>query len=198
MTAISSMAPQPINREWMSGRAVVDGRTIHVADLSAEATEYPVGAASRGPTARALVTLPMREGVPLGAMMVRCDEVRPFTDKQIELARDLRRPGGHRHRERAPVQELEARNRELRGAGAADGDRRDPAGHLELADGRPADVRRDRRERGSPVRRNEGTVFQFDGSLIHMVAHHGDGPRRRGSWRRAFPSPRLGGPSRVE
>ena len=27
-------------------------------------------------------------------------EVRPFTDKQIELVADLRRPGGDRHRER--------------------------------------------------------------------------------------------------
>ena len=30
-------------------------------------------------------------------------ERQPFTDKQIELVEDLRRPGGHRHRERAAV-----------------------------------------------------------------------------------------------
>ena len=54
--------------------------------------------------------------------------VRPFTDKQIELLVDVRRPGGDRHRERAAVQGVQARNPSDRVAGAADGDRRDPAG----------------------------------------------------------------------
>ena len=39
--------------------------------------------------------------------------VRPFTDKQIELVTDLRRPGGDRDRERAAVRGGAARTREL-------------------------------------------------------------------------------------
>ena len=50
-TAGSPAAPlpavntQPINREWVTGRAVVDRRTVHVADVAAESVEYPVGSA---------------------------------------------------------------------------------------------------------------------------------------------------------
>ena len=48
--------------------------------------------------------------------MIRRTEVRPFTEKQIELAQNLRSPGGHRHRERAAVQGIRERNAELREA----------------------------------------------------------------------------------
>ena len=37
-------------------------------------------------------------------------EVRPFSDKQITLLRDLRRPSGDRHRERAAVSRNSERN----------------------------------------------------------------------------------------
>ena len=67
--------------------------------------------------------------------------------------RDLRRPGGHRHRERAAVHGAGgAEPRADRGARAADGDERDPAGHRELADRPPAGLRRRRRERRAAVR----------------------------------------------
>ena len=48
--------------------------------------------------------------------MIRRTEVRPFSDKQIKLLRDLRRPSRHRHRERAAVQRIQERNAELREA----------------------------------------------------------------------------------
>ena len=47
-----------------------------------------------------------------------------FSDSADRAAEDLRRPGGHRHRERAPVHGAGgAQPRSHRGAGAADGDR---------------------------------------------------------------------------
>ena len=69
-------------------------------------------------------------------------------------AGDVRRPGRHRHRERPPVQGAGGpQPRPHRGAGAADGHRRDPAGDRELADRRPAGLRHHRRERRPAVRR---------------------------------------------
>ena len=65
----------------------------------------------------------LREGAAIGAITVLRGQPRPFTDKEIALLQDLRRPGRHRDRERAPVQ------RDQGGARAADRDRRDPAGH---------------------------------------------------------------------
>ena len=191
VTTVSSTAPQPINREWMSGRAVVDRRTIHVADLSAETTEYPVGAAyARAYGHRAaLVTPLMREGVPLGAMMVRREEVRPFTDKQIKLLETFAAQAVIAIENVRLFQELEARNTEL---SESLEQQTATAEILRVISSSPTDVQPTFDAIASAAVRlceaNEGTVFRFDGSLIHMVAHHGGGPREIEALRRVFPS----------
>ena len=54
---------------------------------------------------RTFVAVPMlKENELIGAIIVYRQEVRPFTDKQIELVTELRRPGRHRHREHAAAQ----------------------------------------------------------------------------------------------
>jgi GAF domain-containing protein len=78
--------PQPLNRHWVTGRAVLDSRTIHVPDLL-HSDEYPEGrerALRHGHRATLVVPL-LHEGTAIGAILVRRREARPFTDKQIEL-----------------------------------------------------------------------------------------------------------------
>ena len=77
----------PLAREVVTGRAVLDGRTIQVADVQAETGEYPVGSANaRRLGHRTLLAIPlMRAGEAIGVIGIRRAEVRPFTDRQIDL-----------------------------------------------------------------------------------------------------------------
>ena len=69
----------------MSGRALLEGRVVHIPDILADAEfAYPENQRLGG--FRTLLGVPMlREGVPLGVLTLSRSEVRPFTDKQIEL-----------------------------------------------------------------------------------------------------------------
>ena len=80
--------PNPISRGSTSGRAVINRRTIHIPDLTAESEEeFPVSKAfHRQMGDRTTLATPLlREGVPIGAILIRRSEVRPFFDKQIAL-----------------------------------------------------------------------------------------------------------------
>ena len=76
-----------VNRDTVTGRAACDRRTIQVHDLAAEESEYPVGSsnAKREGHRTTLGTPLLREGVPIGIILVRRREVRPFSDEQIAL-----------------------------------------------------------------------------------------------------------------
>jgi GAF domain-containing protein len=77
----------PLTREVVTGRAVLDGRTIQVADVQVETGEYPVGSVNaRRLGHRTLLAIPlMRAGEAIGVIGIRRTEVRPFTDRQIDL-----------------------------------------------------------------------------------------------------------------
>jgi PAS domain S-box-containing protein len=77
----------PVNRDTVTGRAAYDRRTIHVHDLAAEEGEYPVGSsnAKRAGFRTTLATPLLRLGTPIGIILARRREIRPFSDKQIEL-----------------------------------------------------------------------------------------------------------------
>ena len=90
----------------------------------------------------------LREGHPIGAILVTRAQAGALLGASDPAAEDLRRPGRHRHRERPPVHGARsAQPRPDRVAGAADRDQRDPARHLELADRHPAGLRHHRAER---------------------------------------------------
>jgi signal transduction histidine kinase len=77
----------PISRGWVTGRAFVDRKTIHVADLAAAADEFPDVQPLRAVVGqRAVLSTPLlRQGVPIGAINVARMETRPFTESQIRL-----------------------------------------------------------------------------------------------------------------
>ena len=77
----------PLIRGTAAGRAVLDRRTIHVPDVQAEADEYPEASFfARSFGFRTTLSVPLLRGTEaIGAIAIRRTEVRPFTDRQIEL-----------------------------------------------------------------------------------------------------------------
>jgi len=80
----------PLDRAAVHGRAIIDRQTIHVHDLAALIeTEYPGSKIlqQRHGTRSILATPLLREGVPVGLILIRRLEVRPFSEKQIKLSK---------------------------------------------------------------------------------------------------------------
>ena len=78
---------RPVNRDWVTGRAVIDRTTVHVPDLQAAASEFPEGATyAREYGHRTTLAVPLlREGSAIGAILLRRMDVRPLSEKQIAL-----------------------------------------------------------------------------------------------------------------
>ncbi|MGI9537092.1 MAG: SpoIIE family protein phosphatase, partial [Desulfocapsaceae bacterium] len=76
-----------LNRGWVTGRAVIDCKPVHVLDLQIENTEFPEGAGyARKYGHRTTYAVPlMREGVAIGGILIRRWKVDPVTKQQREL-----------------------------------------------------------------------------------------------------------------
>src|SRR5262245_11984458 len=77
----------PLVRGGIGAHAVIDRRTIHVADMLAEADEYPrsQNRALQHGWRTALAVPLVHAGEAIGVILIRRTEVRPFTERQIEL-----------------------------------------------------------------------------------------------------------------
>jgi GAF domain-containing protein len=78
--------PVRAERATITGRTLLEGRVIHVPDVHAD-PDYAFSEAQRlSGDPRTFLGVPLlREGSPVGALILARRTVRPFTDKQIEL-----------------------------------------------------------------------------------------------------------------
>ncbi|HSD50644.1 MAG TPA: GAF domain-containing protein, partial [Candidatus Methylomirabilis sp.] len=200
---VSSYGPLPVldrfedgvlaNRGWVTGRAVVDRQTIHVHDLADESeTEFPEGRiyAKRFGHRTTLATPLLRTGVPIGAILIRRMEVRPFSEKQIELLRTFADQAVIAIENVRLFKEIQERNRDLTEAL----DQQTATSEvLRVISGSPTDAQpvfdMIARRAAELCNGEFGLVFRFDGELIHFVAHHNLTPDGVEAFRRSYPMP---------
>jgi signal transduction histidine kinase len=77
--------PIELERGTAHGRALLEGKVVHIHDVLHD-PEYTWAKAQELGNFRTMLAVPMmREGVPIGVLGLTRSEVRPFTEKQIEL-----------------------------------------------------------------------------------------------------------------
>jgi signal transduction histidine kinase/HAMP domain-containing protein len=104
-----------ISRAWITGRSVVDRRSVHVDDFALERAEFPEGyELHRRHGHRTGLAIPLlREGEAIGAFMIRRMEVAPFTDKQIAVLQTFADQAVIAIENARLFEEVQARTREL-------------------------------------------------------------------------------------
>ena len=166
-----------INRESVPGRAVVDRRTIHVRDMEAESdTTLAVGKAGQREIGfRTVLATPLlREGVPLGAILIRRMEVHPFADNQVRLLETFAAQAVIAIENVRLFQELRTRNSEL----TETLDRQTATSEmLQVISRSPTEVQPvfDAIARSGRLLCSGkiGGVFRYEDGLIHLAAAHG-------------------------
>jgi GAF domain-containing protein len=171
----------PPSRGLVSGRAVLERRTIHVHDLAEEVDkEYPDAKSVQSITGQrtTLATPLLREGAAVGVILIRRLEVRPFTDKQVSLLETFADQAVIAIENVRLFKELQEKNRALTEAHAQVTEALDQqtatSEILRVISASPTDVQpvfnaiveSATRLCGARV----GHLFRFDGELLHLVA----------------------------
>jgi len=110
---------RPISRGSNAGRAIVERQIVHIHDMMAEREEdHPdVWRAAQRERIRTVLAVPLlRDDLPVGAIMIRRTDVRPFSDKQISLLKTFADQAVIAIENVRLFQEVEERNAELREA----------------------------------------------------------------------------------
>jgi GAF domain-containing protein len=96
-----------------SGRALLEGRLVHIVDVKAD-PEFTWSEAQRLGDFRTILAVPMlRESVPIGVLALSRTDVRPFTDKQLELVTTFADQAAIAIENVRLFESVEARTREL-------------------------------------------------------------------------------------
>jgi transcriptional regulator with GAF, ATPase, and Fis domain len=79
--------PVYLGRGTVTGRTVVEGKTVQIPDVLADA-EFTFTESVKIGGMRTMLGVPLlRDGVPIGVIMLSRRTVRPFSDKQVELVK---------------------------------------------------------------------------------------------------------------
>jgi signal transduction histidine kinase/putative methionine-R-sulfoxide reductase with GAF domain len=165
-----------INSRWVTGRAVIERRPIHVDDLMAAGDEFPEGRALAVQAGnRTTLAVPLlREGEAIGAILIRRAEVRPFSDKHMALLQTFADQAVIAIENVRLFKELERRNRDL---GEALEQQTATAEILRVISSSPTNLQPALDAIATNAARvcgaHDATVLLREGDFVRRVAHHG-------------------------
>ena len=105
--------PVQMDRGSIAGRALVEARIVQIPDVKADPNYTFSPALDSGDFRTALGVPMLREGVPIGVLSLTRKDVRPFTDKQIEVATTFADQAAIAIENVRLFESVEARTREL-------------------------------------------------------------------------------------
>jgi len=185
--------PRPPGRGFAMGRAIVDGRAVHIADVLADPDydRQTQGALLRAAGYRTFLAVPiLRGGVPIGAIGCARREVKPFSVAQIDLVRTFAEQAVIAIENVRLFQELEERNRDLADTLTQ---QTATAQILRVISSSPTDIQPVLDTIAASAARlceaERCFVFRFDGQQLHFSAHHGFTPEALASVRSIWPAP---------
>jgi GAF domain-containing protein len=180
---------EPLSTDLVTWRAVLEGAPIHISDLATAGDEYPKShriALERG--YRSILAMPLlRQGTAIGVLVIRRTEPRSFSPRQVELLKTFADQAMIAIETVRLSEEAQARNREL----VQSLDQQTATNEVlrvissSLTNVQPVFDR----IAESAARLCEAKlcfVYRFDGSLLHLVAHHGLTPAGAEATRLAF------------
>jgi len=189
----------PLTAGMAIGQAVLERRSVHVQDAAdVQRNDEHVALREflqRIVRARTVLATPLvRDDVAIGVILIRRMEVRPFTDKQIQLLQTFADQAVIAIENVRLFKELEARNRELMETLARETATGDVLRAISRAqtDAQPVfDIIAESAQRLCGA--GYGQVALYDGALLHMTAFHNVIPEGVEALRRRFPAPADGG-----
>jgi two-component system NtrC family sensor kinase len=167
--------PHPVNRGSVIGRTLIEGKAVQISDVLSDA-EYAYLESQKKGCYRTMLGVPLlREGIPIGVLLLARSSVRPFTQKQIELVSTFADQAVIAIENVRLFDEVQARTAEL--SESLD-QQTATAEILQTINESPGDL--------TPVfdtmvesamrlcQADYGHVYSYDGKLLHLVAAHGD------------------------
>jgi GAF domain-containing protein len=168
---------QPLTRDGVAQRAILERRTLHVRDLTktARAAFVDSRAALAPLGVRTMLATPLlRDGVAIGSIVIRRTKVRPFTPKQIALLKTFADQAAIAIENARLSQALEARNADL---SEALEQQTATAEILRVISSSPTDIQPVLDTVAENAARLcealDASIFRRDGDRLLLVAHHG-------------------------